>query len=530
MTNSISSTNMGTDVRIGIIGAGTMGSGIALVALYAGHKVILQDVVPVMLDQAKSYVEKFLSRKGMGERIVDLTLTSDLEDMAPAHIVIEAALEDLALKQDLFSRLERICTSDAILATNTSTLAVTAIASAVSTPERMAGMHFFNPAPILPLVEVVRGALTNQETVDSLVALAGHMGKTPVVTRDTPGFIVNRVARPFYGEALRLLGEGVATLEQIDWVVQSGGGFRMGPFRLMDLIGIDINATAMKSMYEQTFGEPRYRPHWIQVQMMQAKRFGRKSGQGFYHYREGVEESLPSPPEVGNNAGTLILSEGSFAPGLVGLCERSGYAVVHHPVPEMAPLAGLMLNGKNEGLRDAVIQMDATLPPDVPLFCQCTDASLTEIATWLDYPETLVGFDGLFFCNGTLATLVATPLLADHVRQAAENFVRSLGRVPLWIHDSPGLILPRIVGMLINEAAFAVLDGVADADTVDLAMRLGVNYPRGLVEWGREIGFSRVVNVLDHLRAEYGEERYRACALLRRWAYLEKLQLYESSG
>ncbi len=512
---------IGPDVTIGIIGAGTMGSGIALVALTAGHRVILQDVVPAMLEQAKSYLEKFLARKGMGDRLAHVTFTSDLEDFAPAAIVIEAALEDLTLKQDLFARLERICAPDAILATNTSTLAVTAIASGVMTPARVAGFHFFNPAPILPLVEVVRGALTDEATLDTLVALAEQMGKTPVVTRDTPGFIVNRVARPFYGEALRLLGERVATHEQIDWAVQLGGGFRMGPFRLMDLIGIDINATAMKSMYDQTFGEPRYRPHWIQMQMTQAKRFGRKSGQGFYDYGPGVEENIPSPPEEGNNAGTLIFSEGSYAPGLTGLCERAGYTVVHHPVPEMSPLAGWVLNGKNEGLREAVVQMDATLPPDAPLFCQCADASLTEIATWLDYPETLVGFDGLFFCNGTLVTLVATPLLADSIRQAAEEIVRSLGRIPLWINDSPGLILPRIIGMLINEAAFAVLEGVADAETVDLAMRLGVNYPRGLVEWGQEIGFSRVVAVLDHLRAEYGEERYRACALLRRWSRAE---------
>ena len=516
---------MNQPTTIGIIGAGTMGSGIALVALYTGHQVILQDVVPAMLDQARSYLEKFLSRKGMGERITDVTLTTDLEPLASASVILEAAPEDLDLKQDLMARLERICSRDAILATNTSTLAVTAIASAVSTPERVAGMHFFNPAPVLPLVEVVRGALTSQKTVDTLVALAEQMGKTPVITRDTPGFIVNRIARPFYGESLRLLGEGVATHEQIDWALQLGGGFRMGPFRLMDLIGVDINATAMKSMYEQTFGEARYRPHWIQIQMMQAKRFGRKTGRGFYDYHTGVEESTPpSPPEVGDNAGTLILSEGSFAPGLAGLCERSGYAILHQPVPEMSPLAGLVLNGKNEGLREAVVQMDATLPPDVPLFCQCADISLTEIAAWLDYPETLVGFDGLFFCNGTLVTLIATPLLADHVRQEAEDFVRSLGRIPLWINDSPGLILPRVIGMLINEAAFAVLEGVADVDTIDLAMRLGVRYPRGLVAWGRESGFSRVVSVLDHLRDEYGEERYRACTLLRQWARMEYLE------
>ncbi len=509
--------------RIGIIGAGTMGSGIALTALYAGYHVVLQDVVPPMLDRARGYLEKFLTRKNLQDRLAQVTLTTELADLAACDVVIEAAPEDLSLKQDLFSRLAGLCAPETILATNTSTLSVTAIAAAVERPERVAGMHFFNPAPVLPLVEVVQAAQTSPQTVEAVVDLAEAMGKTPVVTRDTPGFIVNRVARPFYGEALRLLGENVASHEEIDWAVQLGGGFRMGPFQLMDLIGIDINAGAMKSMYEQTFGEPRYRPHWIQVQMTQAGRLGRKTGQGFYTYAEGAPPiTPPTPPEVGENAGTLIVSAGSWAPGLSGLCERSGYTLVGHAIPEMTPLAGLVLKGKDEGALQAAVELDATLPPSVPLLCQCADVSLIEIAAQLDYPETLVGFDGLFFTNGVLATLVETPFLAGHARQAAESFVRSLGRVPLWIPDSPGLILPRIVGMLINEAAFAVLDRVADADTIDLAMRLGVSYPKGLVAWGREIGFGRVLAVLEHLRAEYGEERYRACRLLREWARMER--------
>lgn len=521
MTNSSS-------FPIGIVGAGTMGSGIALVALYAGRRVILQDVAPAMLEQARSYLEKFLARKGMAGRLADVTFAADLEALAPAGVVIEAAPEDLALKQDLFSRLEAVCAPDAILATNTSTLAVTAIAAAVATPERVAGMHFFNPAPLLPLVEVVRAARTRQETVDALVSLAQQLGKTPVVTRDRPGFIVNRVARPFYGEALRLLGEGVASHEQIDQVVEGGGGFRMGPFRLMDLIGIDVNATAMKSMYEQTFGEPRYRPHWIQIQMMQAGRLGRKSGQGFYDYGEEAEASAPpaefiesNQAEAGARAGTLYLSEGTFAPGLAELCVRAGYVRAGPSAPDAPPVAGFVVHGREEGLREAVARFEAALPPGVPVFCQCADVTLTEIAGWVNHPERLVGFDGLFFCNGGRATLVAAPFLDGSIRQAAQDIVRSLGRLPLWIPDSPALILPRIVGMLINEAAFAVLEEVADAETVDLAMRLGVNYPRGPLAWGRELGFSRVVRVLDHLREEYGEERYRACTLLRRWAYLE---------
>jgi 3-hydroxybutyryl-CoA dehydrogenase len=519
----------GSVKTVGVVGAGTMGSGITLLALYAGYRVVLQDVVPPMLDRAREYLKKFLSRKELDDRLEKVIFTTDLEDMAGVEVIIEAAPEDLSLKQNIFSQLVRIVGSETILATNTSTLSVTAIAGAIDSPGRVGGMHFFNPAPVLSLVEVVQGAQTNPETVEKLVALAKAMDKTPVVMRDTPGFIVNRVARPFYGEALRLLGEGVATHEEIDWVMQFGAGFRMGPFRLMDLIGVDINAKAMRSMYEQTFGEPRYRPHWIQTRMVQAKRLGRKTGRGFYDYQEDSPASeFPTPPEIEDNAGTLVVSDGGWAPGLVELCERTGYAVVHHPIPEMTPTAGLVLRGQEEGLKQAATNMDATLPPDAPLLCQCADISLTEVATWLDYPETLVGFDGLFFCEGSIVTLVSTPFLADHVRFAAENIVRSLGRVPLWIPDSPGLVLPRVIGMLINEAVFALHEGVADEEMIDLAMRLGVNYPKGLIAWGREIGFSRVVAVLDHLRTEFGEDRYRASSLLRRWGRIEKLEIGES--
>ncbi|HLE74234.1 MAG TPA: 3-hydroxyacyl-CoA dehydrogenase NAD-binding domain-containing protein, partial [Anaerolineales bacterium] len=221
--------------KIGVVGAGTMGSGIALVALYAGCEVYVQDAYPQMLQRASEYLKKFLEKKGKGSSFKKLHLVSKLEDLASAQVIIEAAPEQLALKQDLFHQLDAICPPPAILASNTSTLSITAIASATQHGGRVAGLHFFNPAAVLPLVEVVRAAQTSQQTMESLVELVQTLGKTPVVTGDTPGFIVNRVARPFYGEALRLLGEGVARVEQIDQVVE-GGGFRMGPFRLMDLI------------------------------------------------------------------------------------------------------------------------------------------------------------------------------------------------------------------------------------------------------------------------------------------------------
>jgi 3-hydroxybutyryl-CoA dehydrogenase len=270
-------------IQIGVAGAGTMGSGIALAMLLADLPVTLYDLSPAILEKAQAYIVKNLERKNRQSELSNLNLTSNLDDLHTAGIVIEAAPENLELKRELFARLDKLCPPPAILATNTSTLSVTAIAAATGTPERVAGMHFFNPAPVLPLVEVVRGPRTSADTVQTLVRLSEKLGKTAVVTRDTPGFIVNRVARPFYGEALRLLGEGAASVEKIDQVVRMGGGFRMGPFQLMDLIGIDINLAAMQSMYEQSFGEPRYRPHRIQVQMVQQNALGRKMA-WFYAY------------------------------------------------------------------------------------------------------------------------------------------------------------------------------------------------------------------------------------------------------
>ena len=502
--------------RIGVVGAGTMGSGIALSALYAGYKVVLQDAFPASLEKGGAYIEKFLAKKEKSVLSESLQLTEEIGDLADCDLVIEAALEDLDLKRQIFADLEKHCAAEAILATNTSTLSVTAIAAACAHPGRIGGLHFFNPAPVLPLVEVIRAAQTSASTIEALLAFAESLGKTPVVVTDTPGFIVNRVARPFYGEALRILGEGAATHAQIDRIVEQAGDFRMGPFRLMDLIGIDINAGAMRSMYEQTHGEPRYRPHPIQMAKLASGDLGRKTGRGFYDY-ETKTPSSDKDKESGNEAeasGTLWLSDGSWAPDLAQELSEAGYALDHSP-SHTSPKAAFIVAGRYENARELIDEWLPQLPQKAPIFAQTADVALSEyLAQALD--PRIIGFDGLFAASKFL-TLQRHQWLSREVQAQAEDLLTAAGFRWEWTDESPALVLPRILAQLVNEAAFALQDGVAESETIDTAMKLGVNYPLGPLEWGAKIGYQKVLAILDHLYAEFHEDRYRACGLLRRW-------------
>lgn len=501
-----------------------MGSGIALVALLSGIPVRLFDVQPAVLERANQYIKTHLERKGKQAYYERLELTSDLAILSGSNFIIEAVPEDLAMKRELFSRLDELCPFPAILTTNTSTLAVTEIAGGSGSPGRVAGMHFFNPAPVMPLVEVIKGAQTEQPVLDTVIEVARMMGKTPIVARDLPGFIVNRVARPYYGEALRLLGEGVATYKEIDLALQLGAGFKMGPFRLMDLIGIDVNTAAMQSMYEQTSGEPRYRTHWIQRQMLQQGALGRKTGRGFYIYQDGqADDPLAIVPKMGGRRGTVVLAPGSWGPGLATRLQEAGYTIVAEPERDQQYVAGIVPAGRRENLASILSRWDRKIPPDVPLYCQAADVTMAEAATWMESPERLIGFDGLFFVNGSLITMTLGPTAVPGLKTQADQFMQSLGKLPLWMADSPALILPRVICMLANEAAFTLMDGVASQADIDEAMRLGVNYPKGPLAWATELGSERVLAVLDHLYHEYREDRYRAAQILRRWARLEQL-------
>ena len=277
---------------IGIIGAGTMGNGIAYVAASHGHAVVMYDVqLPLAqrgLDKIHAILQRHVDKQRIDQAELQATLdrvrlTTDLADMADATLVVEAVPEDLALKRDIFRALDHLCPPEALLCSNTSSLSITALGGDTKRPDRVAGLHFFNPAPMMALVEVVCGYRTSDETISQLVGLARRWGKTPVIARDTPGFIVNRVARPFYGEALRLLDHQIADVATIDRIVRAAG-FKMGPFELLDLIGLDVNLAVTQTISDAYFQEPRFRPHPLQQRMVDAGLLGRKSGHGFYEY------------------------------------------------------------------------------------------------------------------------------------------------------------------------------------------------------------------------------------------------------
>jgi 3-hydroxybutyryl-CoA dehydrogenase len=278
---------------IGVVGAGTMGSGIAQVAALGGHTVIVYDIEESALERGLKTIRSTLEKsveKGKVPRdkaetaLQNIRMTVQFNELQRTTTVIEAASERFDIKKGIFQRLDDILSHESVIATNTSSLSITALGSVTKRPDRVAGMHFFNPVYVMKLVEIIKGQETSETTINRIRTLAKEFGKTPVIAGDTPGFIVNRIARPFYGEALRLLGEGVADVETIDRIVKKGGGFRMGPFELMDLIGIDVNYSVSQSVYEQFFHEPRYRPHPIQRRMVEANLLGRKTGKGFYTY------------------------------------------------------------------------------------------------------------------------------------------------------------------------------------------------------------------------------------------------------
>jgi 3-hydroxybutyryl-CoA dehydrogenase len=496
---------------LGVVGAGTMGAGIAQLGCAAGMRTRLHDPIPDALDAGAARVRDGLGRwaeKGrVGEDAAQLLETADeLDAVAGCDLVIEAAPERPDLKRQLFADLSRVCGPDTVLATNTSSIPVTSLASAAERPQNVVGMHFFNPPPLMQLLEVIRADQTGDEALELARRAGEAMGKRVILAADGPGFLVNRCGRPFAGEALRLLQERVATHDQIDRICRMGGGFRMGPFELMDLVGIDVGFEVAKSFTELSFGEPRWRPSPIQARMVAAGRLGRKAGRGYYDYSgDGPHRPEdPDPPSTGGGDGTLvaILGQGRLADALRERARDAGY--------------DLREGGPAELVVDAGATPTADPPGGAPLLALCAGQSLAARRE----PGT-IGFHLLPpLADSRLVELTRLPSAQSFAAEAAERFFATLGFVSEWVDDAPGLVLGRIACQLVNEAWFAVGEGVGSESDVDAGLTLGLNHPRGPVEWGRSIGLEHVMAVLDGLWSERREERYRPAPLLRRRAIL----------
>ena len=485
---------------VGVIGAGTMGAGIAQLGCQAGLETRLFDPDTVALQRAQASIAKRTSTD-------TLRLVSGVEDLAGCDVVIEAIPERLDLKHQVLSEVAAAVGPACVIATNTSSIPVTQIAAGVPEPARVAGMHFFNPAPVMKLVEVIRGVQTSDEAADVVTSLGEQMDRRVIAASDGPGFLVNRCNRPFGLEALRCLQDGLADVETIDRIVRLGGGFKMGPFELQDLVGIDTGFEVSKSFYELSFGEPRWRPSPLQAQMAASGRHGRKTGRGWYEYADGKPRRADDPPapEPGGGDGLIVIAgESALAAELFDAAALAGWEVA---TPEDAegevPFLGLDLLNEDD---DVAMQGG-------PQALLCDHSSLAT----LEGDGPAVGFHLLPPLDATrLVELTRGPGTSEAACDAAERFFATLGKHVAWVGDAPGLVLGCIVCQVINEAAFALGEGVGSAEDIDAGMVLGLNHPRGPLEWADAIGIDHVVGVLAGLRSETGEERYRIAPALRR--------------
>ncbi len=497
--------------QILVVGAGIMGAGIAQVAAQAGHPVLLHDAREGAAAEAKTKLAQALgmlvakgkrSAEEAAQTLARITPVDALAQAAQVRLVVEAIIEKLDAKRALLRELEGIVTVDCVLATNTSSISVTAIANGLKRPGRLVGMHFFNPVPLMRLVEVVSGLQTDPAVAEAVVELSMAWGKVPVQAKSTPGFIVNRIARPFYAEALRLLQERAATPEVLDACLRAAG-FRMGPCELMDLIGHDTNFSVTQSVFDANFYDKRFVPSLVQRELVDAGLLGRKSGRGFYVYpNDGAALAVAvhdAPQKVdavmvhgrGPTADWLARAvSGALTPMGLGVARDLGSA-----------WTGLQIDAARLVLSDG--RCAAQMAAD----SGCCDLAVFDRPMMLPLPP-----------GAALAYALAEGASAAWRVQAAA-WLAALGVTPLLLADTPGLVVARTVAMLINEAADAVQQGVCTIDGADAAMKLGVNYPAGPFEWLARWSASEVIALLDTLDLHDRGERYRVSPWLRRRAW-----------
>jgi 3-hydroxybutyryl-CoA dehydrogenase len=509
-----------------------MGAGIAQLSCQAGARTLLYDPDPGALAAGGRRITDHLRRSAQRGRLTPpaadaaiacLQTVGSLDLMGECELVIEAAPESLTLKRELFGSVAATVSPDCVLATNTSSLLVTSVAAELPHPERVVGMHYFNPPPLMRLLEVVAGVESSARSLAVARAAGEAQGKHVIDAADGVGFLVNRCNRPFGLEGLRLLTEGIAPLGTIDRICRMGGGFRMGPFELMDLVGVDTGLDVARSFWEQSFGEPRWRPSPVTVRTVAAGRRGRKSGRGYYEYPDGGEHRPPDPPSpaVGGGEGTIVIAgETTLALELAEAAQVAGWDVISPVEAEdhESPVLILDLSGDD--------------PPEAPLqggpqaIC-CAAGSLAA----QDPGGSAVGFHMLPpLSDCRLVELTRGPDSSRAAAEATQRFFATLGKHIEWVGDAPGLVLGRIVCQVINEAAFALGEGVGSVEDIDAGMVHGLNYPRGILSWADQIGLDHVLAVLEGLAAETGEDRYRIAPELRRLGWAGRLGVATSEG
>ncbi len=495
-----------------------MGAGIGFVAAQGGYAVELIEPNADARRQGLERIERDARRAGDPSIAARIRWSNAIPAQSEAAIAIEAVPERVELKREVFAALGAALAPDALIATNTSSLSVTELADSIPNPQRALGLHFFNPPAAMKLVEVIGTSQTSEDAIERAFAFVERIGKTAVKAADTPGFIVNRVARPYYLQALRALERGAASAEELDALARAAG-FRMGPFELMDLIGLDVNLATSQSIFERT-QQLRLKPVELQRRMVEQGLLGRKTGAGFYVY-DGADSrhrqlnlSVEAPDGARNDDEFVaIVGFGGLADEIAELVEQR-YTHVQRIenedlLDELSTDATIVFDVGNGAVDrgDVVAQLDTLLGPEAVFFVDAYATDLAACTARLRHPERLIGYGIVGSLSGQHAVeIVDSERVSDDALELAQEFFASLGKGVLLVEDVPGLFLGRVAGSIINEAVTLVAENGASADDVDTAMRLGTNYPIGPIAWGREIGGARATRILQRLAEAEGTE------------------------
>ena len=486
---------------IAIIGVGVMGSGIAQIAAQSGHTTYLYDAKAGAAQQAKEKLaatfQKLLDKNKITAEQADaananLLISHELSDLKSCDLIVEAIIERLDIKQSLMDQLEAIVPETTILASNTSSLSITAIAANCQHPERVIGYHFFNPVPLMKVVEVIQGLKTDPKYVETLNQLSRVFGHRPVVAKDTPGFIINHAGRAYGTEALKILNENVTDISEIDRILRDGVGFRMGPFELMDLTGLDVSHPVMESIYHQYYEEARYRPSPLTKQMLEAKQLGRKVGQGFYDYRTGSKT-------------------GEIPAKVVERLDRYPTVWIAADFAADKKLLEAYLTAQN-------IQLDTGTTPQADSLCllACYGEDTTHAVKRFNVnPAHSVAIDMLYGIEKHCTLMPSLATQADYV-QAAHSIFNLDGALVSIIAESTGFVAQRVLAMVINLGCDIAQQNIATVDDINAAVRLGLGYPYGPIEWGDVLGSDKILLILNRISELTYDPRYRPSPWLQR--------------